>query len=68
MWQIWNEPNISAYWRQPFAKGYVPLLRITRQAIKQADPRAKIVLGALTNLAWHSIGQIYSGEGSETSV
>ena len=64
MWQVWNEPNISAYWRQPFAKGYVPLLRITRQAIKQADPGAKIVLGALTNLAWHSIGQVYAVKGA----
>jgi hypothetical protein len=66
MWQVWNEPNISAYWRQPFAKGYVPLLRITRQAIKQADPGAKIVLGALTNLAWHSIGQVYAVKGARS--
>jgi hypothetical protein len=66
MWQVWNEPNISAYWRQPFAKGYVPLLRITRQAIKQADPGAKIVLGALTNLAWRSIGQIYAVKGARS--
>jgi len=42
----------------------VPLLRITRQAIKQADPGARIVLGALTNLAWHSIGQIYAVKGA----
>ncbi len=64
MWQIWNEPNISAYWPQPFARSYVSLLRLSRQAIKQADPGAKIVLGALTNLAWRSIGSIYQVGGA----
>jgi hypothetical protein len=64
MWQVWNEPNIAAYWRQPFAKSYVALLRLTHQAIKRADPGAKVVLGALTNLAWRSIGQIYAIHGA----
>ena len=66
MWQIWNEPNIPAYWRQPFVKGYVPLLRLTRRSIKQADHSAKIMLGALTNLAWRSIGQIYAIKGARS--
>jgi hypothetical protein len=64
MWQVWNEPNIAAYWRQPFAKSYVSLLSLTHRAIKQADRSAKVVLGALTNLAWHSIGQVYSIRGA----
>jgi hypothetical protein len=59
MWQIWNEPNISYYWPQPFARTYVPLLRLAHQAIKRADPGAKVVLGALTNFAWRALGQIY---------
>ncbi len=59
MWQIWNEPNISYYWPQPFANGYVSLLRAAHGAIKRADPKARVVLAALTNFAWTSIGQIY---------
>jgi len=59
-WQIWNEPNISYYWPQPFANSYVSLLRLASSAIKQADPHAKVVLGALTNFAWKAIGQIYA--------
>jgi len=58
-WQIWNEPNISYYWPQPFANSYVSLLRLANSAIKGADPQAKVVLGALTNFAWKAIGQIY---------
>ena len=64
MWQIWNEPNLSYYWKQPFAAGYVSLLRAAHTAIKRADPGAKVVLGALTNLAWKSVGQIYRIRGA----
>jgi hypothetical protein len=64
MWQIWNEPNISYYWPQPFARTYVPLLRLAHQAIKRADPGAKVVLGALTNFAWRSLGQVYAVPGA----
>jgi hypothetical protein len=64
MWQIWNEPNIAYYWHQPFARTYVPLLRATSIAIKKADPGAKVVLGALTNLAWRAIGTIYAMKGA----
>jgi hypothetical protein len=64
MWQIWNEPNIAYYWHQPFARTYVPLLRAASAAIRKADPGAKIVLGALTNLAWRAIGTIYAMKGA----
>ncbi len=57
-WQIWNEANLTYYWPQPFAKGYVSLLHAAHKAIKHADPKAKVVLGALTNTAWDALGQI----------
>ncbi|MFZ0087947.1 MAG: hypothetical protein WAL63_00480, partial [Solirubrobacteraceae bacterium] len=64
MWQIWNEPDLAYYWKQPFASSYVSLVRVARAAIKRADPGAKVVLGALTNLAWVSLGQIYRVPGA----
>lgn len=63
-WQIWNEPNLRYYWRQPFAAGYVALLRAAHAAVKRADPGAQVILGALTNLAWKSIGNIYRVAGA----
>ncbi|HEX8976890.1 MAG TPA: hypothetical protein VF781_10285 [Solirubrobacteraceae bacterium] len=63
-WQVWNEPNIPAYWPQPFAQRYVALLRLASRAIRQADPGARVVLGALTNLAWHALGRIYAIRGA----
>jgi hypothetical protein len=62
-WQIWNEPNLSYYWKQPFASSYVSLLRLAHSAVKHADPGAQVVLGALTNLAWKSLGQVYKAGG-----
>jgi hypothetical protein len=62
-WQIWNEENLGYYWRQPFASSYATLLHAAHDAIKRADPGAKVVLGALTNFAWESIGQLYKVPG-----
>jgi hypothetical protein len=63
IWQIWNEENLSYYWGQPFAPSYAVLLHVAHDAIKHADPGAKVVLGALTNFAWESIGQLYAVPG-----
>lgn len=65
-WQIWNEPDIAYYWHQPFAAGYISLLRTAHAAIRRADPGAKVVLGALTNLAWHDLGKIYRIPGARS--
>jgi hypothetical protein len=65
-WQIWNEPNLSYYWRQPFASTYVSFLRTAHAAVKKADPGAQVVLGALTNTAWKSLGQIYRMKGAKS--
>jgi hypothetical protein len=63
-WQIWNEENLSRYWRQPFVSSYVALLRAAHRAIRRADPGAKVVLGALTNSAWIPLRQIYKVRGA----
>ena len=49
-WQVWNEPNVPFYWsRQPFAAGYVKLLKAARAAIRAADPKATVLLAGMTN-------------------
>jgi hypothetical protein len=64
-WQIWNEPNLAYYWKQPFASSYVSMLKVAHAAIKKADPGAQVVLGALTNTAWVSLGQLYKVHGAK---
>lgn len=46
-WQIWNEENFF-YFAHPVSPGrYAQLLKLSRRAATQADPRAEIVLGGL---------------------
>ena len=47
-WEIWNEPNVSAFWApkaDPVA--YTKLLKLAYVAIKHADPSATVVSGGL---------------------
>ena len=63
-WQIWNEPSLRAFWSdQPFAADYVELLRLARDAIKAADPGARIVLAGLPNKSWTALDKIYAAGG-----
>jgi hypothetical protein len=63
-WQIWNEPSFRVFWSDnPWAPGYVELLRASRAAIKAADPGARIVLAGLPNKSWTALGTIYSNGG-----
>jgi polysaccharide biosynthesis protein PslG len=51
-WEIWNEPNLTAFWRPaPSAAGYTALLRATSAAIRSVDPHAYVVSGGLAATA-----------------
>jgi hypothetical protein len=65
MWQIWNEPNLELYWpNQPWAPGYVTMLRAAHDAIKRADRGASVVLAGLPNRSWDDLEQIYKVPGA----
>jgi len=56
-WQVWNEPNLTHYFTpRPSASKYATLLRISHDAIKGQDPRAKIVLGGMPGLIGRTTG------------
>jgi polysaccharide biosynthesis protein PslG len=47
-WQVWNEPNLPAYWQpRPSARQYTGLLKAAARAIKRVDRRAEIVTSGL---------------------
>jgi len=49
-WELWNEPNLDSFWISPNpAADYTRLVRETYPRVKQADPGATIVAGALSN-------------------
>jgi hypothetical protein len=48
-WEVWNEPDWPSWWKgKPSPAEYVALLRAVSKAIRAADPKAEVVLGALT--------------------
>lgn len=50
-WEIWNEPNHPHYWgAPPDGNEYGVLVRETARVIREADPQAKILAGALAGL------------------
>jgi hypothetical protein len=47
-WEVWNEPNIDAFWEpKPDVAAYVALLEAASSAIRAADGDATVVAGAL---------------------
>ena len=55
-WQVWNEPNLKQYWKPyPNAWDYAYLLRRTYTAIKDANPKARVVIGGPSASDPHAI-------------
>ena len=47
-WEIWNEPNVVAFWQPtPNVAQYVNLLSVTSRALRAADSQSFIVSGGL---------------------
>lgn len=47
-WELWNEPDISIYW-QGSSKDFAKMVKIGSDAVRKADPQAKVVLGGLAH-------------------
>jgi hypothetical protein len=60
-YQIWNEPNIAAYWPSgPNPRQYAKLLRAAAKGIHAADPGAEIVTAGMPDSRLSEPGSVYS--------
>lgn len=51
VWEVWNEMNIPAFWKEgPSVKNYATILKASYQAIKKVDPSKKVMLGGLAGM------------------
>jgi hypothetical protein len=48
--EVWNEPNLSAFWKpQPDVLAYTGLLKATYSAVKNANPSMPVISGGFNN-------------------
>jgi hypothetical protein len=63
-WQIWNEVSNPYYWDPNYAAEYPPLLRAAYDAIKAADPSARVVESGLNSggagTSWDALDALYT--------
>lgn len=64
-WEIWNEPNHPMYWNAPRdgLAAYVQLLKMSREAAKDADPSCRVINGGLTGDIVTDVGAFYERGG-----
>ncbi len=68
-WQIWNEPNLRAFFPQNrrSTRRYAKLVKISHDAIAAVDPRARIVLAGVVGYAqptgWAFLRKLYAVKG-----
>lgn len=63
IWEIWNEPNVYAFWKPtPSAADYTTLATATCNAIHSVAPNAVVVGGATAGMDWNFL-YAYLGAG-----
>lgn len=46
-WEIWNEPNLEAFWKGGNPETFVPYLKAGYEGVKAGNPSAPVVFGGL---------------------
>lgn len=54
-WEVWNEENISAFWKNPNPEDYVRFLKLTAEAARAADPETTILFGGTAEIPYDYI-------------
>ncbi len=61
IWEIWNEPNLSHFWRgAPSADEYAALVRVVVPAMRDVSADEWIMGGAFSRFDWPFIEQAFS--------
>jgi polysaccharide biosynthesis protein PslG len=71
-WQIWNEPNLRKFFPKKHAtRNYATLVKLSAEPIRQADPKAEVVLAGMPAFlhptADQFLGRLYRVKGFKKS-
>ena len=68
-YEVWNEPNIEGFWPNPDPIAYANLLGVTVDAIKAADPSAKVITGGVSDADYNFLMAVLrSGKASKVDA
>jgi|GEM_PF-2149656 len=66
-WQVWNEPDNDWFWKpKPNAREYAALLKTAYRAIKDANPNAQVIGGAVSGNAIPFLEEIVAAGGGDS--
>ena len=57
--EIWNEPNINPFWKNPNPTNYLAVLRRAYEVVKAHDPSLRVALGGMAGVPLDFIEEIY---------
>jgi hypothetical protein len=60
IWEIWNEPNIFFWHPEPNVDSYIKLAQATCQAIRAADPEARIVAPGTSQIPMDFLEKVFA--------
>ena len=61
-WELWNEPDLDIYWDTGDVEAFAKFIKIGSEAVKKADPEAKVVLGGMAYHA-HFLEELFKDHG-----
>lgn len=63
IWEIWNEPNIPSFWKDPDVKLYTLLVKEAYRRAKEADPTCTVIIGSTSGPGQDWFNGIYDNGG-----
>jgi hypothetical protein len=61
IWEIWNEPNLSHFWRsEPSADEYTALVRVVVPAIREVSSDEWIIGGSTSRFDWNYLEECFA--------
>ena len=63
--EVWNEENISAFWKAPNPTNYLAVLRRTYETAKKIDPSVRVAFGGTAGVPFGFIEEVYKLGGAK---
>ena len=62
--EVWNEPNLGGFWKDPNPTNYLALLKRTYETVKEANPSIRVAFGGTSGVPMDFIREVYKNGGA----